>query len=145
MTNLDNLSTDERTLVLERELAAPIERVYAAWTKPKMIARWFCPNPDLEVRVVADVVVGGDYLITMGPHEVAGTYRELDPPRLVEFTWRWTGPGQQVSVVRVQLSPTAMGTHLRLSHAELDDAADVANHGQSWVGTLERLSRLLAD
>jgi DNA-binding transcriptional ArsR family regulator len=38
----------------------------------------YCPNPELELKVDADVRVGGLYVVTMGPHVVRGSYTELE-------------------------------------------------------------------
>ena len=51
---------------VERTLAAPPERVYAAWTEPAILGRWYCPNPDLPLAVEADARVGGRYRVDMG-------------------------------------------------------------------------------
>ena len=43
-----NVSADfpsERELVLERIFDAPREKVYRAWTEPKLLKQWFVPRP----------------------------------------------------------------------------------------------------
>ena len=137
-------STTDTEIRIERVLPATIDRVYAAWTRPELLSRWYCPNPDLKMEAEADLRVGGEYVVKMGPHVVRGTYTELDEPRLVAFTWKWDGTDGPDTRVRVELSSVDGGTRMLLTHTGLDDAEDVANHLMGWEGNLERLPVLLA-
>lgn len=129
---------------VERTLAAPPERVFAAWTDPAILRRWYCPNPDLPLEVTADVRVGGRYRVDMGGGRFVaeGEYTELVPGRVVAFTWRWT-TSDAVSAVRVELSPTPDGgTRLVLVHTGLADADDAQGHREGWELELARLEAL---
>jgi uncharacterized protein YndB with AHSA1/START domain len=127
---------------LERRIAAPPERVYAAWTEPALLSRWFCPNPELALNVTADVVVGGAYRVDMGGgHYVAeGVYTELTPSRVVAFTWQWASSPDPVTQVRVELEPTDVGTRLVLVQTGLADPEDARGHREGWELALARLA-----
>ncbi len=130
---------------IERTFAASPERLYAAWTEPAILNRWFCPNPDVPLEVTADVVVGGAYRVDMGDgrYVAEGVYTALEPGRLVELTWRWTTEdGAPTSRVRVELTPDGAGTRLVLTHTDLADADDVAGHREGWELQLGRLAAL---
>lgn len=133
---------------VERTLTASPEAVYAAWTDAATLSRWYCPNPDLALTVTADVVVGGRYRVDMGEgrYVAEGTYTELEPGRVVAFTWQWTTePGPQTEV-RVELTATPDGgTHLLLVQTGLADAEDATGHGEGWELSLGRLAGVLAD
>jgi uncharacterized protein YndB with AHSA1/START domain len=133
----------EKTVRLERTLSAPIERVYAAWTDPTLLTRWYCPNSAWEIKVEGDIAVGGDYRVHMGEHIVEGTYTELQPPNIIAFTWRWVEFDNPASRVRVELTEVDGGTHLLLVHSDLADAEDARNHEEGWVGCLTRLSEVV--
>lgn len=140
------LAPDDRTLelVLERELAAPPERVFRAWTEREQLVRWFAPNPEIETEAEIDVRVGGDYRIRMGDWEVAGRYRRVEAPRLLEFTLAWRHEPRRASLVTLELSPTAGGgTLLRLTHTRNADRAEVDGHREGWSANLDRLAALL--
>lgn len=138
-------STTDTDIRIERVLQATIDRVYDAWTRQELLSRWYCPNPELELKVEADVRVGGRYVVTMGPHVVRGTYTELDEPQLIAFTWKWDGSNGPETQVRVELSEVDGGTRMLLTHTGLQNAEDVANHLHGWEGNLERLPLLLAE
>ena len=133
------MSTDVR---IERVLKATIERVYDAWTRPALLTRWYCPNPSLELQVESDLQVGGDYVVTMGPYVVRGRYTEVDPPKLLGFTWQWDHEGEP-SQVRVELTEVDGGTRMLLSHTALTDPEDAAGHLQGWELQLDRLAELV--
>ena len=52
------------SLTLKRRLAAPPQKVYAAWTDPKKILKWFGPDAGPAKDAATDVRVGGRYAIT---------------------------------------------------------------------------------
>jgi uncharacterized protein YndB with AHSA1/START domain len=138
-------ATASRVVRIERVLAAPPERVFAAWTDPASLARWLSPVGHAEVAV--EPWVGGQLRVTMiGPGvriEHTGEYRELVPGRRLVFTWRspFTGPGP--SLVTIELEPTGAGTALTLVHEHLSaDAVD--SHGGGWSQILDRLAAELA-
>lgn len=126
-----------------RVLPATIRKVYDAWTRVELLTQWYCPNPDLELKVQADVRVGGDYVVEMGPHVVRGTYLEVDPPYRLAFSWKWDGADDEPTRVQVDLSEVPEGTQMQLTHTGFATEEDSANHLQGWNPELGRLAALL--
>jgi uncharacterized protein YndB with AHSA1/START domain len=55
-------------LVLERVLDVPVDRVWAAWTTPKHLMKWFCPPPWKVTQCQIDLRPGGIFRTLMcGP------------------------------------------------------------------------------
>jgi uncharacterized protein YndB with AHSA1/START domain len=90
--------SDSRELSLTRFIKAPPERVYAAWTQPEILKKWFAPKPWETSAAELDVRPGGGNLVTLKspegqefPHR--GVYLEVVPnQRLVNtsaFTEAW--------------------------------------------------------
>jgi uncharacterized protein YndB with AHSA1/START domain len=129
---------------IERVLQATIGRVYDAWTRADLLVQWYCPNPDLELKVQADVRVGGEYVVEMGPHVVRGSYLEVEPPHRLVFSWSWDGTDDEPTRVEVELSEVADGTRLLLSHTGFTTAEDATNHRLGWDPELTRLATLLS-
>lgn len=69
---------------------APAE-VFAAWTQPGLMKRWFCPEDMRVISLHADPRPGGEYSVTMrgnGPAYTAyGNFEEVSPPRRLSLTW----------------------------------------------------------
>ncbi|WUJ72137.1 SRPBCC domain-containing protein [Kribbella soli] len=128
---------------IERVLPATIGRVYDAWTRVELLAQWYCPNPKFDLKVQADVRVGGEYVVEMGPHVVRGSYLEVEPPHRLVFSWKWDGTEDEPTRVEVELAEVADGTRMVLSHAGFATAEDAANHRLGWEPEVGRLVDLL--
>lgn len=136
-------------LTLRRVIDAPVQRVYAAWTDPELLRQWLAPGDAVASRAVADVAVGGTFLIEMrgtdGQRWLArGVYREVAPLRRLVHTWRWEGSDTE-TLVTVEFEPeSADRTRLTLTHARFtqDEARD--EHERSWADCLEKLRELCA-
>lgn len=92
-------------LRLERHLAHPIEKVWAALTEPRRLSEWLAEG-EMELRLGGRVYLKGD--------EIESTVTALDPPKLIQYGWKtaeWDG-GQ----IRWELDPTQTGTRLVLTH-----------------------------
>lgn len=138
-------------VVLHRTFPASIGAVFDAWTDPEVMVRWFSPNPDHVLRYEGVVEPGRSWAVHMGSlATVRGTYRVVEPPTRLEFTWAWDHePDLPPSLVRVQLEPGegADGgavTALTLIHGDLVDLVERAGHLDGWTRQLDRLSRVLA-
>jgi len=59
MTVVPDTKTDERDLVLIRMIDAPREKVYRAFTDPKLLKQWFAPLPWTITEAELDVRPGG--------------------------------------------------------------------------------------
>ena len=139
------------SLTLKRRLNAGPEQVYAAWTDPQKIARWFGPGSVKagSERASIDARVGGRYRISFdtesGEHfEVGGVYREVVPNQRLVFSWAWHTTPERESLVTVSLKPDGDGTLLTLTHEQLFDAAARDGHERGWNGALDKLQNFIA-
>ncbi len=86
-----------RDLVLERVIDVPRELVWAAWTNPEHLKKWFTPAPWTTVDAELDVRPGGIFRTTMRSPEGqefpdAGCFLEVIPNEKLVFTSA-LGPG----------------------------------------------------
>lgn len=131
-------------VVVERDIAAPPEVVFEMFTDPELLIRWLGDSAELEP------FPGGLFRFTLGDEDACrGRYVEVDPPHRVVFTWGWERaeaipvPAGS-TVVEVDLTPIAAGTHLMLTHHGLDgEAADLHTHG--WQRFLTRMAAVIDD
>ena len=143
------------SLTLTRRLRARPEKVYAAWTEPENLLKWFAQSqakPD-SLRADLDVRVGGRYRISFTDeksgeyHEVGGVYREVVPNQRLEFSWAWHSTPERESLVTVEIKPDAVGTLLTFHHEQFADEKARDNHagvGASFLDELETGHRLNA-
>ena len=126
---------------ITRVLAAPADRVWAAFTEPATLTAWFWPAR-LSPAVSADVRVGGAYRIEGTGMAVSGIYREVEPLRRLVFTWRWDGDEAE-SLVTVEFQDSDGKTVLSLRHDRLATAEERDSHAQGWNDCLDRLPSCL--
>jgi uncharacterized protein YndB with AHSA1/START domain len=137
------------SLTLKRRLAAPAEKVYAAWTKPEQIAKWFGPDTGAVTHAETDVRVGGRYTVIFHTedgeeHYVSGVYREVVPDQKLVFTWAWRSTPERESLVTVLVKPDGDGSLLTLMHEQFFDEAARDRHAWGWTGSLNKLEKLFA-
>lgn len=81
-------------LVLERDLAAPRELIYACWTTPEHLMQWFVPKPHKVTACTLDVRVGGacntTFEVEGNVMENNGVYLEVIPNEKLVFTDTYT-------------------------------------------------------
>jgi len=73
-----------------------------------------------------------------------GEILEFDPPRLLVYTWisSWHLDTKKETVVRWELTPTAAGTKLTVTHSGLAQEPEARkDYGNGWVGVVENLKQ----
>lgn len=146
------MSTDSPISVsVTRRFAASAERVFDAWLDPVLIGQWmFGPRlRDEEVlHLNVDGRVGGSFsfLVRRQGHEIdhIGTYREIDRPKRLVFTWGIAGESTDESQVIITIVPLAAGCELTLTHEMDPKWAEYTSRTQAgWAKMLDALIAVL--
>jgi len=133
-----------------RTLQARRERIFRAWTRPELMARWFFPGEDWTCEVTSDLRVGGRWRVLMrdadgAQHDQFGEYREIVSESRLVFTWSCPDLGVEGSVVTVELREVGDATELTLTHALPPDPNVRRGHEEGWQGCLSNLEKSLKD
>jgi uncharacterized protein YndB with AHSA1/START domain len=85
-----DLDRDPRAIIGTRELDAPRELVFAAWTDPKHLAQWWEPNGFSTTTMSFDLRPGGVWRFVMhGPdgrdYQNRITFEEVVPPERIVY------------------------------------------------------------
>jgi uncharacterized protein YndB with AHSA1/START domain len=144
------MSETMQQVLITHVFDAPRDAVWAAWTDPDQVARWFGPE-GMEVpreSVTIDLRVGGAYELTMvgGDSRYPLTYEivELDPPRLLVLR---CDPIPEVGIheatfTRVELHDHGGRTRMTLS----DGPYTEATHAEAgWHAAFEKLAAVLTE
>jgi len=132
---------ETRSVVIEREIAAPPEKLWRALTQPHLIAEWLMQNdfkpvaghrftlrrqPKPEVNVVIDCEV-----------------LEVEPHQTLTYTWQAFG---LESVVTWTLTPTPTGTRLTMVQTGFRPDQETAYRGAkaAWRQFFAGLEQLVA-
>jgi uncharacterized protein YndB with AHSA1/START domain len=156
----DNKATtraEGRDLFLTRVIDAPPEKLYQAWTDPRVMEQWFCPKP-WEAKVVEnDVRPGGASLIVMhGPEGQEfpnpGVFLEVVPNRRLvftdAFTKAWQPSEKPFMVAEVSFEDLGGGKtrySARCSHWSVEDreAHEKMGFHEGWSAVAEQLAALV--
>lgn len=128
--------TGTRSVVVERLLRHPPQKVWRALTQPHLIEQWlmqtdFAPEPGRRFGVTANWgAVECEVLVVEQPHRLSYRWNTKD----LESTVTWT------------LTPTATGTLLRMEQAGFMPGQEAYFRGASvgWPRFLGELDSLLA-
>ena len=87
----------DRTIQVERIFNATRERVWRAYTEPKLLAQWWGRGNQLDIERY-ELEKGGHYRFVEhsdhGTHGFEGRFREVKPMELISMTFEWDGmPG----------------------------------------------------
>jgi uncharacterized protein YndB with AHSA1/START domain len=139
--------TVESSVTITRVMRAPIDKVFAAWTDPSLMSRWFYPVPTWTAKVGNDLVVGGRYTVTMRTDQgeaivITGVYEAIEPPRRLVFTW--SSHAITDTLVTIELRELGADTELTLTHERLVEAATRDLTTSGWTGCLDSMERYLA-
>jgi uncharacterized protein YndB with AHSA1/START domain len=144
----------EREIVITRSFKAPRELVFAAWTEPRHVKRWWGPNGFTTPHCEIDLRVGGAYHIDMrGPdgtiYPTTGTYKEVTPPARLVYTevFGCLGQPDTSSLVTVTFAERNGVTTVTL-HSLFDSLADRDAHirvgvEKGWSECFEHLAAYL--
>jgi uncharacterized protein YndB with AHSA1/START domain len=162
-----NVSPQEDEVVAEIEIAAPPERVFRALTDQKELFTWWGSEPSVELTAFdMDARRGGRYQYRCKPKpgadfgpvqeqlekngvtefETHGEIVEIDPPRLLVWTWiaNWHEHPTRPTTVRWELTPTRAGTRVRVTHSGLaQEPISRKDYGSGWQGVLRLLEAFL--
>lgn len=126
-------------LRLTREFDVDRTRIFAAWTDPGLLGRWFWPET-FETRYSVDLRVGGEFRFSSPKMQmgVSGTFREVVADSRLVYTWAWDGDDRE-TLVTVEFADVSEGTRVTLVHERFDSAEERDQHAQGWNDCIDRL------
>ena len=107
-------ATQTRSVVIEREIAHPPEKLWRALTQPHLIEEWLMKN-DFQPVVGHDFKLRGEWGGVLDCEVLT-----VEPNKTLSYTWNFKHADAAYdlqSVVTFTLTPTAAGTHLRMEQA----------------------------
>jgi uncharacterized protein YndB with AHSA1/START domain len=126
---------------------APREVVFAAWTQPDRLKRWWGPGFFETVFAEIDLRRGGRYelLLEPGSMRLVGEFREVTPPQRLVYTWRWVDgvPDTRESLVTIEFRQAGTGTEVVLVHDSFVGPGPVEMYDEGWRSGLDKLRAFL--
>lgn len=130
--------TDLRTVVIERDIPFPPEKLWRALTQPHLIQEWLMQN-DFAPTVGHRFQLKGEWGGVLDCEVL-----DVEPNRSLSYRWDFDNPDPAYglkSVVTFTLTPTAGGTHLRVEQSGFRPDQKQAWGGAhaGWKGFLAKL------
>jgi uncharacterized protein YndB with AHSA1/START domain len=132
------------TLVVRRRINATREELFAAWTQPALLVRWWGPQGVACPAAEIDLRVGGSYRIANQFPDgrvlwISGIFEVIEPPDRLTYTWKLesqTGPAERVTVC---FEAHGAATEVVVTHERIPDDAARTSHERGWNGCLDSL------
>ena len=126
------------TIIQEIVIRAPAERIFEALTDPAQRIKWWGAEGRFQTtHMESDLRPGGKWMMRGNgvggrPFTVMGEYRQIEPPRLLIFTWLpdWQGDAVE-TLVRFELTENRGLTTVRLTHSGLKTESSRLSH-KGW-------------
>jgi len=149
------ITPDNDAVVSEIEIAAPPERVFQALIDRQQAMAWGSNEAFKMTSWEMDARPGGKWRFVSRELKNSGTGEdfdhhgeivEFDPPHVLAYSWfaNWHDNPDQRTLVRWELSQTASGTHLKVTHSGLLPIPDACQgYSQGWSGLVQALKDFL--
>ena len=138
-------------LEIERVLPAPAPVVFAAFSDPDEVVKWWGPEGFAIPSLKFQPRVGNNYRIEMQPPEgnpfwLTGEFRAVDPPVRLAFTFAWEEPDPDdvETLVRLSFRDLVESTEVALTQGPFKTDARRALHRDGWTDSFDKLARLLS-
>ena len=129
------------SVIVEREIPYPPEKIWRALTQPHLIEEWLMKN-DFKP------VVGHSFSLRADPQPnwsgvIDCEVLAVEPNKALSYTWGTLG---LKTVVTLTLTPTGTGTHLRMEQSGFtrDRPQNYAGAKYGWQKFLANLERVMA-
>ena len=133
---MTSAAAETLSVVVERDVAYPPEKIWRALTQPHLIEEWLMKN-DFKA------VVGESFKLSAEWGGVECLVKTVEPNKTLSYTW--DGMGLE-SVVTWTLTPTSTGTHLRMEQVGFRPDQQQAYRGATvgWPRFFDGLEQVLA-
>jgi uncharacterized protein YndB with AHSA1/START domain len=142
----------ERTMVLERVIKAPVDKVWGAWLNPETLPRWWGPDGFSCRTTRIDLRTDGDWVFDMiGPDGTVypnhHRYRLVEPKRRIEYALLFgeNGPKHADAWIMFEDLGTATKVTLAMVMNTAEEYVQVKSFGAVELGlqTLGKLARFV--
>lgn len=140
---MNTASTAIRTVIVERDIAHPPEKLWRALTQPHLISEWLMNN-DFSPAVGHRFNLRGEWGGVLDCEVLV-----VEPQKTLSYTWifKHDDPAFDLnSIVTFTLTPTQTGTHLRMEQSGFRPDQKQAYGGAKagWRTFLAKLEQVVA-
>ena len=138
--------SEELLLEITRIFDAPRALVFRVWSQPEHIVRWWGPENFRLSHCEMDFRIGGDWRFCMSrpgrDHWIHGTYREIERPGRLSFTYINDADGHNM-LVEMDFIDLGDKTEMRFRQWEFMNVRERDGHRYGWSSTFDLLDKYL--
>jgi uncharacterized protein YndB with AHSA1/START domain len=139
------------TLELKRILPTTPSAVFAAFSDPDELAKWWGPQGFTVPGLKFDPRAGERYRIEMQPPDgepfhLTGEFRDVDPPARLAYTFVWEDPDPDDVETLVELSFRDLGesTEVVFTQGSFKTEARRELHRNGWTDSFDKVERFVS-
>lgn len=147
-----SVDRQDRTMTIQRVIAAPVARVWAAWMNVETLPQWWGPEGFSCRTSRIDLREGGEWVFDMiGPDGTVypnhHRYTRVEPPRRIDYTLHWGENGPKHADASVDFEDLGDRTRVVLAMVFVtpEECATAKGFGAEALGleTLGKLARFI--
>jgi len=139
----------DRELAVTRSFRAPLALVWRLWADTDLRAQWWGPEGFTCVSLEQDFRPGGQWRAHIfsdaeGDLHASGTFREIDPQKLLRFTFRWhERPGEEAETIATVTFEHRHGRTVQHFHQmPFQSLRSRDGHSAGWNSSFNRLAAI---
>ena len=146
---MNSAETKAMTVEVSKEISAPVEKVFKAWTDPEHMKKWYSHQGG-EININQDFRVGGKYNNTKVcddmPATVSGTFLEIVPNKKLVYSWTNTSKKHYAkdTIVTVEFIDKGKTTQVIVKHTNFATQEAFSGHNMGWQEVLNRVAASFA-
>lgn len=135
---------------IQKQMPAKAADVFAAWTQPEQLKKWWKPMNEALTEVTNDVKQGGavTYVFDTGI-TISGEYKEVEENKKLVYGWNWKFPKDAIKNSQYTLTVTftdeGEGSTLHVLQQTFKDEESTLPHKQGWEKGLNDLAAYLEE
>ncbi|MEL7172585.1 MAG: SRPBCC domain-containing protein [Pseudomonadota bacterium] len=145
----ETVMPDTKDVTISRDIAASPERVFALWTDPEAMMRWFGKDGMTNIDMVFEAEAGGQWHARARNaagevFRILGTVQAIEPARHLLMSWTYEAPDGTLgneTEVEVDFAPSAKGCIVTVNHRRILYTPDAFREG--WEQSLGRVAEML--
>ena len=138
------------SIIIERNIKAPIDQVFKALVRPEELVKWhhagdgwFTPHANVDPKVGGKISIGYSSADGAQSFEFGAIISEYDPPKRLAYYLQLKEPIKKESrLVTYDLSENNDITHLRLEF-DIEHVNDKELQRKGWTEHIDNLENLL--
>ena len=134
------------SLIVRRVIPAPRDAVFAAWTDPELLARWWGPRGVRLAAAEIDLRPGGRYRLANEYQDgsvlwITGVFEVIEHPSRISYTWAHEPVDDDTEHTRVtvRFEDHDQGTEVIVVHHGFGSQRSQQAHREGWADCLNAL------